>query len=174
MDDLFEWGIIVRPQGIRGGMKAETDLDSREFTEKIRSVFIEENGQMKEYAVRALSGGRHAVIIELDTINDRNAAERMRGRRIFITRKDHPLPENTNLISDLIGCRILGINSQINIGTVKDVTRFPAQDVYTYTDGQNEWMVPALAMVFPKVDIETHTIYADETLLSQMSVKQEH
>ena len=173
MGSMFEWGIIVRPQGIRGGMKVDTDLDEAEFLSGIHTVYIGENGEMRPCRVRSLHKQNQAVIIELENAGDRNAAEALRGKRLFLTRADHPLPENTNLISDLIGCRIIGINSQNNIGTVKDVSRFPAQDVYTYTDGQNEWMVPALKAVFPTVDIASGIIYADEALLLQTSVMQE-
>ena len=173
MDSVFEWGVIVRPQGIRGGMKVDTDLSDPIFLSRIHTVFIRENGEMRSYGVRSLKLQSQAVIMELDNANDRNAAEALRGKSLFLTRSDHPLPENTNLISDLIGCRIIGINSQINIGTVKDVSRFPAQDVYTYTDGQHEWMVPALKTVFPTVDVESRTIYANEEMLLQTSVMQE-
>ena len=173
MDSLFEWGIIVRPQGIRGGMKVDTDLNDPAFLSRIHTVFIRVGGEMKPYGVRTLKMQNQAVIMELENTDDRNAAEAFRGKTLFLTRSDHPLPENTNLISDLIGCRIIGINSQNNIGTVKDVSRFPAQDVYTYTDGQHEWMIPALKTVFPTVDVESRTIYANEALLLQTSVMQE-
>ncbi len=173
MDELFEWGIIVRPQGIRGAMKVETDLNDKGFLDGIRTVMVREKGHDTPFAVRSLGVQNRSVIIELEGISDRNGAEGLRGRHLFLSRADHPLPKDTNLISDLIGCRIIGINSQNNIGTVKDVSRFPAQDVYTYSDGQNEWMVPALKSVFPRVDIETRTIYADEALLLQTSVLQE-
>ncbi len=173
MDSMFEWGTIVRPQGIRGGVKVDTDLDDPAFLSRIHRVFIRDGGEMRPYGVRTLKRQGRAVVMELENADDRNAAEALRGKTLFLTRSDHPLPENTNLISDLIGCRIIGINSQINIGTVKDVSRFPAQDVYTYTDGQHEWMVPALKTVFPTVDIESRTIYANEALLLQTSVMQE-
>ena len=173
MDEFFEWGVIVRPQGIRGGMKVDTELDDEEFLSGIDRVVVRHGGLSRPCAVRSVRRQSGSVVIELEDVNDRNAAELLRGARLMLTKKDHPLPENTNLISDLIGCRIIGINSQNNIGTVKDVTRFPAQDVYTYTDGQSEWMVPALKMVFPRVDVESKTIYADETLLLQTSVMQE-
>ncbi len=173
MDQLYEWGIILRPQGIKGGMKVDADLKDEGFLSGIHTVYIREGGETRAYPVRSLRLQNRAVILELEAACDRNAAETFRGKHLFLTRSDHPLPEDTNLISDLIGCRIIGINSQNNIGTVKDVSRFPAQDVYTYTDGQNEWMVPALKSVFPKVDIESQTIYADEALLLQTSVMQE-
>ena len=173
MDSMFEWGTIVRPQGIRGGVKVDTDLDDPAFLSRIHTVYIRDGGEMRPCGVRTLKRQGRAVILELENADDRNAAEALRGKTLFLTRSDHPLPENTNLISDLIGCRIIGINSQNNIGTVKDVSRFPAQDVYTYTDGQHEWMVPALKTVFPTVDVESRTIYANEALLLQTSVMQE-
>lgn len=173
MDDLFEWGTIVRPQGIRGEMKVDTDLDDEGFLSGIRTVTVQLADRRRTLKVLSLRRQGEAVVIGLDTVGDRNAAELLRGARLLLTRKDHPLPEDTNLISDLIGCRIIGINSQNNIGIVKSVTRFPAQDVYTYTDGQNEWMVPALKKVFPRVDVEAKTIFADETMLLQTSVMQE-
>ena len=173
MDSMFEWGIIVRPQGIKGGMKVDTDLNDPSFLSRIHTVYIRDGEEMRPYGVRTLKLQNQAVIMELENANDRNSAETLRGRSLFLTRSDHPLPDNTNLISDLIGCRIIGINSQNNIGTVTDVSRFPAQDVYTYTDGQHEWMVPALKTVFPTVDVESRTIYANEAMLLQTSVMQE-
>ena len=173
MDELFEWGIIVRPQGIRGGMKVDTELDGEDFLSGIHTVTLRLRELSRTFGVRSLRRQGGSVVIELESVVDRNAAELLRGARLLLSKKEHPLPENTNLISDLIGCRIIGINSQNHIVTVKDVTRFPAQDVYTYTDGQSEWMVPALKMVFPRVDVDTKTIYADETLLLQTSVLQE-
>ncbi len=173
MQDMFEWGVIVRPQGIRGGMKVDTELDDEAFLAKIHTVYIGEKEMRRSLKVRSLHRQGGAVILEADEIRDRNAAEQYRGAAIWLTRADHSLPEDTNLISDLIGCRIIGINSQNNIGTVTEVLHLPAQDVYTYSDGQRAWMVPALKKVFPRVDVETKTIFADEAMLLQTSVMQE-
>ncbi len=115
MDSMFEWGTIVRPQGIRGGVKVDTDLDDPAFLSRIHTVYIRDGGEMRPCGVRTLKRQGRAVILELENADDRNAAEALRGKTLFLTRSDHPLPENTNLISDRRAARMDGSGTEDGI-----------------------------------------------------------
>jgi 16S rRNA processing protein RimM len=47
------------------------------------------------------------------------------------------------------------------LGVVRDVVRYPAQDVYVVKTGRGEVMVPAVAGIVRGVDVKNRTIMID-------------
>jgi 16S rRNA processing protein RimM len=86
------------------------------------------------------------VVLKLEGINDRDAAEKARGKLIYITEEDLPeLEEGEFYIRDLIGMAVFEENGN-KIGEVSDVIQNSAQDIFEIETAENK------KVLIPRVD----------------------
>jgi 16S rRNA processing protein RimM len=87
-------------------------------------------------------------------LNDRNQAELLRDRPIMIRPEQLPPPrEGEFFIRDLIGLQVHSEQGE-PLGELTDVLELPAHDVYQVMAGERELLIPAVADVILKVDLE--------------------
>ena len=94
------------------------------------------------------------VILKLAGVDNRNDAEAMKNKDVFITEEDlDELPDDTFYIRDLIGLQ--AVDDSGRIGIVKDVLQPSAQDVYVIkTDSGRDILVPAVKEFVKEVNLE--------------------
>ena len=74
-------------------------------------------------------------------------------------RKDIKLGENEYFIQDILGMKVLDINTGKNYGTVTDVFQTGANDVYEVTDEKNKkYLIPVINDVVLNVDMNNQEI----------------
>ncbi len=173
LDPYYLWGRITRPQGVKGEMKVDTDLDDPAFLSGIRCAFIKKDAAYVPFPVRSALKRNADVFITSDEVPSRNEAEALRGTEVYLAREENPLPEHTDLVSDLLGCRVVTVDTSEDLGQVTNVLPMPAQDVYCIKNGCAEYFVPALLSVFPKVDAEKKILYADSVRFRETAVRQD-
>ena len=70
-----------------------------------------------------------------------------------------PLEKDQYYVFDLIGCEVIEEGSGRAIGTIADVQRYPANDVYLIGDTEgHRWLCPAVADFVRSIDIAAHKI----------------
>lgn len=111
-------GEVVGAQGLRGELRVHTFTESPADLSQLKTGFI---------FVRA--AGPNMAIVRAGGIEDRAAAEKLRGARLFINRSDLPkLPAGEHYITDLIGMKAGG-------RSVADVHNFGAGDILELDNG---------------------------------------
>lgn len=173
-DKIFRVGYITKAQGVRGEVRVQVlGGDSARLLSQ-RHLYLENrNKQLQCIAVRFARATNEGIIISLEGVDDRSAAEMLRGLYLCLPREELlPLPEGQNYIEDLIGCEIFDQNEK-SYGKLQDVLQNGAADVYVIagSDG-NEWMVPALKRLIVDVDIQAATIHIDATAWDEVAVLQ--
>jgi len=153
----FEIGIITKPQGIRGEMRVlpTTDDPARFSLLLDEDVFIN-NVPYKLTQARQQKG---LVIIKLDGVDDRTAAESLVGNKIYIPEsKALPLGENEYYIRDLIGLQVRTLKNE-KLGVISRIFNTNANDVYVIEafEGDN-FMIPAIKDVVQAVDMANKTV----------------
>lgn len=156
---------ILKPQGIRGEVKAKVFLDDVEDLKTIKQVYI--SGE--KYAILNVRGAGDIAYIALRGVADRNAAELLRGKDIEALREDcPPLPEGRYYIGDLTGCKVVTSSGE-DIGEVTSVT--PARtDIFTLETPKGEVSFAAAEGVILDVDIQSKTITVDKKRFKEVSV----
>ena len=96
------------------------------------------------------------VILKLAGVNDRNAAEAMKNKDVFITEEDlQELPEDTFYIRDLIGLEVVDAETGDNIGKLKDVLQPSNQDVYVVKRAEgSDVLIPAVSEFIKEVNVK--------------------
>lgn len=119
-------GKIVAPQGIRGEVRVHTFTTTPADFKALRIL----NVPLR--FVRA--AGADIAICRVDGVNDRNAAEALRGTELFISRDALPDLDNGEYYqADLIGFEV--VRDGAKIGTVACFQNFGAGDIIELENG---------------------------------------
>lgn len=125
-------GKIVAPQGIRGEFRVQSFAEKPEDFKKFH-IICDKCESNAFHFVRVLK--QNIIIAKIDTVNDRNTAESLRGTELFVSRDDLPkLKENEYYQSDLIGFDV--IRDGIKIGIVDGFQNFGAGDIIELDNGE--------------------------------------
>lgn len=139
---MFEIGIIVKPQGIRGEIRIlpTTDDPSRFSLLINQEIFVNH----KAYKLTAARLQKGIVIAKLEGVDSRNAAELLIKSVITIPpEKALPLQQDEYYIRDLIGLSVETEEGE-NIGTISKVLNTNANDVYIIKTQDDSFMIPAI------------------------------
>jgi len=171
--DYYEWGKITRPHGIKGFFQVDTALSSKSFVYRIQTVYFIADGQYVPKKVESVFEKNTDVCILLSDCHDRNQAETLKGKSVYLKKGEPELPEQINLVDDLIGSDIRTLETDQSLGRLLHIDSYPRHDVYTIQMRDGIFLVPALVSVFPVVEPEKKTIYADEARFRETAMKQE-
>jgi 16S rRNA processing protein RimM len=153
-EDCVELGYISKAHGIRGELKAVLDVhDLREYL-KVKTLYLAKPEQpLQAVQVRSLRPQRaKLVILSLEGITDRSAAEALIGHTIFFPVSQLPeLEEGHFYYFEVIGFEIederLG-----KLGTVKSFADAGAQDLLVMTYQGQEILIPVVDEFIGKAD----------------------
>jgi len=154
---MFEIGIITKAQGIRGEFRVLPTTDDPTRFEKLIGDEIIINGVPQKLVNARYQKG--IVILLLEEITDRNAAEKLIGAKICIPdEKALPLEDGEYYVRDLIGL-CAETESGENLGELTRILQTSANDIYVITpqDGKS-FMIPAVKDVVKKVDMPSGKI----------------
>ena len=139
-------GKIVKPQGLKGEVKIQLSTNNLAVFNNLRAMYIGPSSAEIEY----LRLKDNFVIVKFKQINDIDKAELLRGKEVFVDKKDFVLEQDNYLIEDLIDCSVYDENNNF-IGKFVDVEQYGAADIWIiYADGR-DYYVPFLKQIFTKV-----------------------
>lgn len=161
---MFLLGQIVKAQGIKGEVKARYFPDSFADTSSVREVVV--GGQT--LAVQKMRVEGDFAYFKLKGVEDRNAAELLRGQDVFVDEHNRPkLEDNRHYISDIIGCRLVAEGKEL--GVVKDVIQNGSADIWE-VGGERPFMLAYVEGVITRFDFENRTIEANIEELKKVAV----
>ncbi len=151
-DALVLLAQITSPHGLRGLLKLRT------YTEEPNTIFtyeplVDETG--KSYRLQMKGHTKGGVLVALDDVRDREAAERLRGLKLFAPRSALPaVPRDEYYQTDLIGLDVETENGAA-VGKVRAIQNFGAGDLLEIqrVDGGADLLVPFTRDMVPEVDL---------------------
>src|ERR1700710_3009307 len=95
-------GVITGPQGVRGAVRIKS------FTEDPAGVAaygkVEDEAGQRQFELKVVGSAKGVVVAKIAGLDDRDAAERLKGTRLYVQRSALPEPEADEYYhSDLIG-----------------------------------------------------------------------
>jgi 16S rRNA processing protein RimM len=160
MVEYFEIGHISNTHGLKGEVKVRPFTAKMKDYEKLKNILIDFNGNLKEYTIESVRYQKDVVLLKLKGIDIIEDAEKIKGKYIKIPREfAKELEEDEYFIADLIGCEVY---QDELIGVVEDIFTAGASDVYVIKrKNKKDLLLPALADVIKKVDVENKKIYVE-------------
>ena len=157
--NFLEIGEIVGTHGIRGEMRVNPWCDSPDFVCKFKTLYYDSNGSCAAQIKSARPHG-NIVLLTVSGIDTVEAAQKMRGKILYMKRSDAKLPEGTYFIAELIGCKVYDADNPEKIyGTLSDVSETGANDVWHIKDESGkEYLIPSIPDVVIETDVAADRI----------------
>jgi 16S rRNA processing protein RimM len=152
MADRVCVGVVVGVHGVRGAVKVKS------FTEVAADIGyyspVEDEAGTRKIRLKVTGEAKGLVVVTLEGVGDRDAAEALKGTRFWVPRERLPrLGEDEFLYSDLIGMAVEGTDGN-RLGTVTAVHDFGAGDVLDIAlVAKGSLMVPFTKAMVPEVDM---------------------
>lgn len=170
--DAIEVGRIADAWGIKGWFKVlpySADPEAL-FSSKCWYLLPAEKGA-KTFAgpakltIREAKEHSDSVVACAQDVPDRNAAELLRGARIFVARSSFPSPEPDEYYwVDLIGLAVVN-REEVTLGTVRELLSTGPQTVLVISYEQDgkpaERMIPFVSAYVDEVDLTARRIRVD-------------
>jgi len=148
-------GMIVGPHGIRGEVKVQLLTDYPERFRRGAVVYLGTDEEAREVEITAARPHKTMFLVQLASVRDRDAAEKLRGLSFLIPEEQAmPLGENENYAHDLVGMSVETAEGE-ELGTLAEILYTGANDVYVVSGPSGELLLPALLDVVLKVDLVT-------------------
>ncbi len=139
--------------GLRGDLRVKLLCSGTDRLERLRDVFVgagtDTTTRFQFQSVRVQQNG---ILVRLSGVEDRTAAEKLRGHFLFVADADvEPPPAGSVRIDDFVGYEVVDETGKVR-GTIQEVYTLPANDMWGVWTGTREALVPAVAAWVSRVD----------------------
>lgn len=153
-------GRLADPYGLRGWLKLYVFADDPEAWADMPVWWIgREGGPWREIGLKGLKSHGDGVVVLLDGVDDRTAAEAMKGFLVGAPREALPQTDEDEFYwADLIGLEVINSAGE-RLGKVAGLLETGANDVLrVVADDKTERLLPFVAAVVLSVDKEAGLI----------------
>ena len=160
-DTLVALGVVVRPHGVRGELRVHRfNADSDLLLDLDEVVLRRPDGTgARVVSVRSARTSDKAVLLFLEDVNDRDAADALRGLEICVRRDQlPPTDEDEFYLVDLLGLDVY--EGERRIGKVDRLFEYPSCDCLRVVGDDGVRELPVLPQFFAGVDLEARRIEA--------------
>jgi 16S rRNA processing protein RimM len=151
---------VARPHGILGEVRlkvynAESDLLIR----RPHVLLVPPDGPELSLAILAVREVDKALLVRFSGVDDRNAAEALRGAAVCVPRSALPPPEDGEFYAwDVEGARAVLPSGEL-VGHVAELASYPTCDVLVIArDGGKRIEVPLVEAYVSRVDVDQGVI----------------
>ena len=144
-------GVVIGARGLRGELRFRSHTDPPENAAAYGPV-TDEN-EMRQFDVNIIESSRKGLILTLSGINDRDAADALKGTELYAAREVLPEPEDDEFYhADLVGLPV-ELSDGSELGVVRSLGEYGAGTVMeiTLSDGK-PLVVPFTSAAVPVVD----------------------
>ena len=150
-------GKITSAHGIRGEVKVYplTDDPKRFLSMKDCHISGEDGVPVSDSSVENARIDKTMVIVKLEGVNDRTAAEALRDKYLSVDRADAVKDDDSFFIVDMLGMTVID-DERGELGTISDVFETGANFVISVRrKGKKDLLIPFLKTVCYDTDIES-------------------
>lgn len=165
-------GKVGSPVGIKGEVRItlyaqdSTNLKEGkvlllERAEKVSREAAPSGTAALDTVIKRLRYQKDRPVVKLEGVDDRNAAEAVRGMQVSIYEDDlEELPEGEHYVRDLIGCKVVDIAAEgKEVGVLRDVIQNTAQSIFDIETAEGKSvLIPAVDAFLRNIDEEAGII----------------
>jgi len=157
-------GVIGRAHGVRGDVAVDprTDEPERRFAAGQRLRVEDGSSTFTVVDARDHSG---RLLVRFAELNDRTAAEAVRGTRLVV---DVPVDEQPEEDGEYYDRQLVGLRAKtpegVEVGSVSAVLHLPYQDMLEITTADGTRLVPFVEALVPVVDLTAGHLVVAEVL----------
>jgi 16S rRNA processing protein RimM len=160
-DRLCLLGVVGAPRGLKGEVRVESyTADPADIA--AYGPLVDEKGERPIRLKVTGRGSNRQVLARIDGVTDRDGAEAMKGRRLYVSRSAFPAPAADEFYSaDLIGLKVERVGGEA-LGTVKAVEDYGGGPFLEIEGGVlSPLLVPMTEGVVTEVDLAGGRVVID-------------
>jgi len=150
-------GRVRRAHGVRGELVVEPYGDDLDRFRALGEVCVGDEA----HTVTAVRPHQGMVLMQLEAVCDRTAAAALAGAEVTVPGQERaPLPQGRYYLDDLVGLTVVAPDGRA-LGQVREVLRYPAQDLLRLDTPAGEGLVPMVRAFVLSVDLVAGRIVVD-------------
>ena len=151
--DAVAVGEVIGAHALRGWLRVKPYQPSAPSLTPGRRVFLERDGAWRAATVRhAGAHGRGLLLLGLDDVADRAAAEALRGATLLVRRADLPaIDEDEYYHHEVVGFAVETVDGH-EVGVIAGVVSNGLHDVWEVRAGDREYLIPVVTDVVRAID----------------------
>lgn len=147
---FLEAGEITGTHGVRGELRVQPWCDSPEQFATFKTLYWDAAGEKK---VKAKSRPhKQMALVKLEGVDTVEDAAALRGRVLYVSRRDIKLEPGRHLVQDLIGLTVVDADTGEEYGKLTEVSQTGANAVYHMATPKGEVLIPAIPDVIVAID----------------------
>ncbi len=161
-DELVELAAVVRAHGLGGDLLLKLfNPQSQLLLELPRVILRDKAGAVRELEVRSCREHSGNMLLTLEGVRGREAAEALRGSVVCVRRDALPEPaQDEHYFVDLVGLTVVD-QAGASIGRVSDVFEYPSVTCFEVTSDTHKLELPYTDRYVVDIDLEARVLRAD-------------
>ncbi len=161
-DKYISIGKITGLHGLHGNLKVYSYSNSLDPYESGCPIWLRNTaGAEKSYTIRTAKPYKKGILLTLEDVADINAAEKLVGSELLISRELLPdLDDDEFYWFEIIGLQVFSKEGDF-LGIVKSIFPTGSNDVYVVKKKGQELLIPALETVVLSVDLDRNSMTVD-------------
>ncbi len=157
MKEYLEIGKVNNTHGLKGEVKLEMWCDGIDYIKQLEKLYLDDEGSGSLSIVSARPQ-KNIAIIKFAEINSIEEAEELKNRILFCNRNDAKIDEGSYYLADIIGCRVIDIETGREYGKIADIMNYGSSDIYDIVSGKKHYLIPAIDDVVKETDTEKQIV----------------
>jgi 16S rRNA processing protein RimM len=147
-------GFICRAWGIKGELLVEPLTDNPKRFSRLKKVYIVVSGKNQTFDIQSSRVFKKRILLKLIGIDTPEEAKKLVNCYLEIEKKDVPaLPKGEYYIFDIVGLKVKTTEGE-NLGEIKEVIKYPSNDVYVVSHKGKQYDLPAIKEIIKKIDLK--------------------
>ena len=156
--ELVPLGAVTRPHGVRGELRVHRFNPDSPLLLEQSTVWLRGEDGAREVRVLSSRPHKELVLLTLEGVVGREAAEALRGREVCVPRDALPPPDEDEVYHiDLLGLSARLADGTV-IGEVAEVIRYPSADCLLLLTPRGKREVPLLSPYVVDVDLDARVV----------------
>jgi 16S rRNA processing protein RimM len=145
-------GTIGRIHGLRGETVVRGEPGLLELIESAERLFLEEADGLRPVTARGVRPLRDGVGVRFDGVDDRSAAEALRGTAVLVDADALPPPTPERYVfAQIVGYEVETDGGE-RLGHLEERIQTGANDVFVVRSAEREYLIPAIDEVLLRFD----------------------
>ena len=160
MDEFIKIGRTQKPHSIKGELKLFIEEVFIEDLFEVEAIFLEIRGQKIPYFIEEL---QEAMILKLEDIETRTAAEELAHKSVYLRRADINVPdeviESGGMYYKYLEGYVIFDEEVGEVGKIDEVADFPQQEMAYITYKNKTLLIPLNSKLILSIDKEKKQVF---------------
>ena len=153
-DDLGIIGEVVKPHGIRGELKVYLYSGQPENFKQYKKIVLQEptgSGTETYNVIKSREQGK-LVILQLEGVGTREAAESLQGNKVLVNKADFPALDSDEYYWHQLQGLVVMTETGQELGRVAKLFNTGAHDIMVVSGAGHEFMIPMQGDIIRDID----------------------